>query len=224
MTLTTYDDLEQRSEEWFAARRGIVTASAIGQLITAKTIRPAANDYSRALTAELVAERITGFTDATYMSADMWRGVEDEPRAIEVYAAHYAPVVEVGFMVRQFDGFKIGFSPDGLVGDDGLVEVKSRKPKKQLADVIAGEVPAENMAQLQAGLLVSGRDWCDYISFSAGMHLWRTRVTPDERWFTAIESAARTFEENAAEMTDKYLKAVEGFPMTERVVELEMTF
>jgi hypothetical protein len=91
VTLTVLDDLIQGTDEWHDQRRGLVTASVVGKLITATTVRPANNDYSRALTAQLVAERITGWTDPTYMNDDMLRGVEDEPRAVDKYAEHYAP-------------------------------------------------------------------------------------------------------------------------------------
>jgi hypothetical protein len=81
MTLIEYPDLIQGSDEWVAARRGIVTASVVGQLITTKTIKPASNEASRALTRHLVAERITGWTEPTWISADMERGNRDEPIA-----------------------------------------------------------------------------------------------------------------------------------------------
>jgi hypothetical protein len=274
-TLRQFPDVEQGSDEWHDQRRGLVTASVVGQLLsvgylgaeahgcpdcgaepydpclskakrsepapikthhTARAdlaasrrddrhllIEPADNDTARNLTTLLVAERITGYTEPTRMTDDMWRGVEDEPRAIDVYSEHYAPVERMGFMVREGDGWKVGYSPDGLVGDDGLVEVKSRRQKTQLTTILTGEIPAANMAQLQAGLLVSGRKWIDYISYSGGMHLWRKRVAPDDRWFHAIIQAAKSFEQVAAEMVAAYTDATEGLPMTERVVEPEMS-
>lgn len=214
--LHVYTDLVQGSDEWLEARRGIVTASTVGQLITYKTIKPASNDYSRALTAELAAERITGWTEPPYVSHDMLRGTLDEPVARAVYAQHYAPVTECGFMVRDFGDYKIGFSPDGLVGDDGLLEIKSRRPKAQLATVLADEVPAANMAQLQAGLLVSGRDWIDYVSFAGGLPLYVKRVYPDQRWFDAIREAVATFEQTVTQMVATYTERTTGLPATER--------
>ena len=180
-------------------------------------ISTADNDTSRNLTELLTAERITGRTDPTFISDDMWRGIDDEPRAVDVYSAHHAKVTPSGFMVRDDWGFELGYSPDGLVGDDGLVEVKSRRQKKHLRTVLADEVPAENMAQCQAGLFVSGRAWCDYISYCGGMRLWVKRVEPDPRWFAAIVEAVAAFEKAAEEMADKYLKAVDGLPMTEYI-------
>ena len=222
MTLTELPDLLQGTDEWHDQRRGIVTASVVGQLVTPGTVKVAKNDYSRALTASLVAERITGYTDPVYVSDDMLRGHEDEPRARDLYSEHFAPVRESGFMVREEDGWKLGYSPDGLVGDDGLIEVKSRRQKKHLMTILSGEVPPENMAQLQAGLLVSGRAWIDYISYSGGMPMWVKRVEPDPRWFDAITAAVIAFEENAAEMVAAYETATAGMPTTERTVELEM--
>lgn len=216
MTLHVYTDLIQGTDEWLEARRGIVTASVVGQLVTPKTIKPAANDHSRALVAQLVAERITGWSEDPYVSRDMLRGSLDEPVARALYAEHYAPVAEVGFMVRDDWGFKIGYSPDGLVGDDGLIEIKSRRPRQHLSTILAGEVPAENMAQIQCGLLVSGRQWCDYVSYCGGMPMWVKRVEPDPRWHEAILAAVAQFEEAAAEMIAAYEAAVAGFPMTER--------
>ncbi|MDV6273953.1 YqaJ viral recombinase family protein [Rhodococcus erythropolis] len=271
-TLIELPELEQGTDDWHDQRRGIVTASVVGNLVTSrsltaidydcpacdapaddpcrskvkagaiiKTLHPeraeaarqsdsrtilevASNDTSRGLTALLVAERITGWTDPTFVSDDMMRGIEDEPRARDKYAEHFnVPMREIGFMIREDRGVKLGYSPDGLVGDDGLIEVKSRKQKKQLETVLSGEPPAENMAQLQCGLLVSGRKWIDYISYSGGMHLWVTRVFPDQRWFDAITAAVSAFEANSAEMIRVYEESVVGFPMTERVFT-EMEF
>jgi len=222
MTLTEYLNIEQRSEQWHDQRRGMVTASAVGRLITPKTIKPASNDDSRGLLAMLVAERITGWTDPTWISNDMQRGIDDEPRAVDVYSEHYAPVTTTGFMVRDDWGYPVGYSPDGLVGDDGLIEVKSRRQKKQVQTVLADEVPIENMAQIQCGLVVSGREWCDYISYSGGMHMYVKRVVPDPRWWAAIADAVDAFETTAAQMVADYESKTQGLAQTERVIDLDL--
>lgn len=227
MTLHVYEDLEQGSPEWLAARCGILTASVIGQLITPKTVKPAANDYSRALTATLVAERITGYVEPIFPSRDMERGTLSEPLARDLYAEHQAPVAEVGFMVRDFGAYKIGYSPDGLVGENGLIEIKSPRQKKHLATILTDEVPLEYMAQCQTGLLVTGREWIDYVSYCGGMPLWTKRVEPDPKWFQALTDAALIFEENAAQMIAAYETATKGLPTTERIdffPEMEITF
>lgn len=216
-TLQVFEGIEQGTPEWYAARCGIVTASVVGQLITTKTMKPAINDTSRGLTATLAAERITGHVEPTPTSRDMERGTMDEPFARDYYSKHHAPVVEVGFMVRDFGSCKIGYSPDGLVGDDGLIEIKSRAQKKHLQTILADEVPAENMAQCQAGLLVSGRDWIDYVSFCSGMPLWTKRVYPDPAWLIAIVDAVELFEHNAASMIQVYGLETKGLPPTEYI-------
>ena len=222
MTLVEFPDLEQGSEEWLAARCGLVTASVVGQLVTPKTIKPASNDESRALTFLLVAERITGFVDPVYVNADMARGQFDEPLARNLYSETYAPVSETGFMVRTEPTWKLGYSPDGLVGDDGLIEVKSPRAKTHLRTILNDEVPSYHMAQIQAGLLVTGRDWLDYLSYSGGMPMFRKRVYPDQRWFDAIVTAVEQFERVAAQMVADYATAVTDLPTTERILDLDM--
>lgn len=221
MSLEIFTELEQGSDEWLAARCGIVTASVVGQLITPKTIKPAVNDYSRGLTAALAAERITGHVEPIHETHDMLRGTLDEPFARDVYSEHYAEATEVGFMVRDDWGFRIGYSPDGIVGDDGLIEIKSRRQKKHLATILADEVPLENMAQCQAGLLVSGRKWLDYVSYCGGMPLYVKRVLPIPAWQEAIVAAVKAFEENALTMIAVYHANTDGMPETERINHFE---
>lgn len=222
MTLTIHPELIQGTPEWHDQRRGIVTASAVGKLITPKTVQPASNPDSRSFTKLLVAERITGWTDPMFISDDMLRGMDDEPKARDKYAEHYAPVEEVGFITEDRWGYTIGYSPDGLVGDDGLIEIKSRRAKIQLGTILDDQVPLENVAQLQCGLLVSGREWVDYVSFSGGMPLYVKRVLPDEKWFEAIVAAVEAFEKNAAEMISQYRVLSTGLYPTERTNHTEM--
>ena len=124
-------------------------------------------------------------------------------------------------MLRVEDGWQLGYSPDGLVGTDGLIEIKSPRAKTHLNTILADEVPAFYMPQLQAGLLVSGRDWVDFVSYVGGMPLWVKRVLPDPRWFEAIVAAVTRFETTAAEMVAAYEQATKGLPQTERPTELE---
>jgi YqaJ-like viral recombinase domain len=225
VSLIEYSDVIQGSDSWHEQRRGIVTASVVGQLVSPKTRKVAANDKSRSVVAQLVAERVTGYTDPTYVGDDMLRGIDDELRARDLYAEFYKrPVREIGFLLRKEDTWQLGYSPDGLVGDDGLIEVKSRRSKLHLSTILADEVPAEFMAQCQSGLLVSGRDWLDFISYSGGMPMWHKRLFPDPAWQEAIVAAVEQFEEAAAEMVTEYAAKIEGLPTTERITEMEMTF
>lgn len=220
MTLTLYLDVTQGSDAWHDQRRGMVTASVVGQLVT-PTLKPANNPASRSLAALLVAERVTGWTEPTFTSGDMARGIMDEPIAREIYAKDNSITVEqAGFMVREEDWGTLGYSPDGLVGDLGLIEIKSRAPKKHIQTILSDAVPAENMAQCQAALLVSGRSWVDYISFASGMPLWTKRVYPDPDWQEAIKGAVSAFELAATEMVAQYRAAVAGLPQTERIIRI----
>lgn len=222
MNLKIFEDLEQGTDEWHEVRRGIVTASVVGDLITPKTVSVANNGTSRSKVAELAAERITGHTESIGWSFDMERGHLDEPYARDAYAKYKGvDVTEVGFMTRTQDGYTIGYSPDGLIGDNGLIEIKSRKQQIQLDTILADEVPSENMAQLQTGLFVSGRDWCDYVSYSGGLPLYVTRIAPDPVWQKAIADAAKKVEEAIGKMIHDYTQAVEGLPMTERIDHFE---
>jgi hypothetical protein len=217
VTLIEFPDVIQGSDAWHEQRRGIVTASVVGQLVTPKTLKIAASDKSRSIVAQLVAERITSYTDPTYIGDDMLRGIDDELRARDLYAAFYKrPVHELGFLLRKEDTWQLGYSPDGLVGDDGVIEVKSRRSKLHLSTILTGEVPAEFMAQCQAGLLVSGREWLDFISYSGGMPMWHKRLYPDPAWQEAIVAAAEQFETTAAEMVADYATKTAGLPATER--------
>jgi putative phage-type endonuclease len=222
MTLHEFPGLEQGTDAWHDARRGIVTASVVGRLIN-PTLKVADNDYSRGITAALIAERIAGWTEPSYTNADMWRGVECEPIARGAYTQHYAPAVECGFLRRDEPTWSLGYSPDGLVGDDGLIEIKAPRAKGHVATILADNVPAQYMAQCQAGLLVTGRKWLDFVSFCGGLPLYVKRIEPDPRWLEVIVAAVEKFETTAAEMVAAYTEATEGLPATERVVELEMS-
>lgn len=216
MPLHLYPHIEQGTDEWHDIRRGIVTASTIGRLITARTLKPANNDTSRALTEQLVAERITGETEPTFTNDDMMRGVLHEPIARDTYAEHNGvEVQQIGFMIRDDWGFPIGASPDGLIGNDGGLEIKCPRAKAHIRTILTDEIPGHYMAQVQTCLLVSGRDWWDYVSFRAGLPMWTKRVYPDPKWHEAIVAAAEQFEDTAAEMVAAYETATTGLHATE---------
>jgi len=147
----------------------------------------------------------------------MERGTLSEPFARDIYSESYAPASEVGFMVRDLGGYKIGYSPDGLVGEDGLLEIKAPRQKKHLATILSDEVPLEHIAQCQTGLLVSGREWIDFLSYNGGMPLWRKRVEPDEKWQAAIKESVSEFEMTANEMVARYNAITADLPKTERI-------
>jgi predicted phage-related endonuclease len=156
----------------------------------------------------------------------MLRGHEDEVEARILYAQHYAPVQDVGFITNDRWGFTLGYSPDGLVGDDGLIECKSRRQKFQVETVINGDVPCDYLLQVQTGLLVSERKWLDFISYSGGLPMVTVRVYPDPKVQNAIIEAAADFEARLAEKLAAYDAAMASAARlipTERRIEQEMT-
>jgi hypothetical protein len=223
MAITYHNDLVQGSEEWHAARLGLLTASEI-KLILTPTLKVASNDKTRAHVYELAAQRITRYVEPSYIGDEMLRGWDDEMRARDLYSERYAPVTEVGFVTNDEWGFTIGYSPDGLVGDDGLIECKSRRQKFQVQTIVENQPPEEHFLQLQAGLLVTGRQWLDYISYSGGMPMAVIRVFPDAAIQDAIREAAVSFEGKVDAVMASYHQSLvdKNYAPTERIVEREM--
>jgi hypothetical protein len=218
-------DIEQGSEEWHALRCGILTASEMKFIVT-PTLKPASNDKERAHLFELLGQRITQHTEPRYISDDMLRGHEDEIEARIRYAENFAPVTECGFVTNDDHGFVIGYSPDGLVDDDGLIECKSRRQKFQVETILADRVPEEYMLQIQTGLLVTGREWLDFVSYCAGLPMFVKRVFPDARYQEAIIAAATDFERRLQEAQQKYAAWLDRQPVvinTVRTIQEEIT-
>ena len=225
MTSPIFYDVEQGSLEWYALRRGVITSSIVASLIT-PTGKIANNNTSRACLMELLAQRITGYTEPSYESYDMQRGVEDEPIARALYVARYAAVKEVGFVTREVaPGVVLGCSPDGLVGDDGGIEIKSRKAKIQIDTILSGVVPSENIMQIQTAMWVTGRAWLDYVSYSGGLPLAVIRCDADLGLHGLIRDAAIVAELALVSMQVAYEGALinNNWQPTERVAkEIEL--
>jgi hypothetical protein len=229
-TITYYDNVTQGSDEWLALRCGLLTASEMKLILTPKQLKPASNDAERAHVYELLAQRITRYVEPHYISDDMLRGQEDQFYASAAYSREYAPVQEVGFVTNDEWGFTIGYSPDGLVGDDGLIEAKSRRQKYQFQTIIecveSQTIPDDFVLQVQTGLLVTRRKWCDFISYCGGAHMLTIRVYPDLRVQEAIIAAATAFEAQIAEKIAKYRAIVDSKSVrllpTERRIEQEI--
>ena len=136
---------------------------------------------------------------------------------------------EVGFVTNDKWGFTLGCSPDGLVGDEGMIECKSRCQKYQVQSIVeewtgVARIPDEYLLQVQAQMLVTGRKWCDFISYSGGLPMMVARVEADATVQDAIVEAAAKFEARISEVIADYYAAVEvrGYAPTERRVEEEM--
>ena len=203
MKRTFFNELEQGTDEWLQARCGIVTASTMRNLVTASG-KPADNDTSRGFIRTLATERIIGVPEYTPPTRPMQRGTMLEPYARDLYAEHYAPVTEVGFIRLDTERYALGFSPDGLVAHDGLVEFKAPGPKEHLRTILADAVPGMYVWQVQVGLFVTGRSWIDFCSYCPGMQFYRKRVYPDKEAFEVIESAVTNAENQIRGMLHSY--------------------
>lgn len=223
MTIKIFDDLIQGSDAWLQARLGLLTASEV-KLILTPTLKVADNDKTRAHVYELAAQRISQYVEPHYIGDDMIRGHQDEASAVYLYSEKIAPVTQVGFITRSFGDFTIGYSPDGLVGSDGLIEVKSRRQKYQVQTIAellpANQIAPEYVMQAQTGLLVTGRKWLDHISYCGGLPMAVVRVFPDPAIQDAILNAATQFEAKVSAVISAFEANSRGLLPTERVIEL----
>lgn len=164
--------IDQGSQEWLDLRLGLITCSEI------KTIR-ADGAGAQTYINGLAYERITGESSSVF-AGNAWteRGHELEPIARELYQSKTGLEVEEVSFIRNL-GF--GYSPDGLVGEDGLIEIKAKQPKGQIAILRSGEVPKDHLDQLDGGLLCSGRKWIDFVSYCPNLPIFIKRVYAEER-------------------------------------------
>ena len=189
-------EIEQRTDDWFAARLGKVTASALYKVL-AKTKTGYGADRGNYMT-QLVLERITGQKAESYTTAAMQWGIDQEPFARAAYEAKTGVLVEeVGFVPHPTIE-AAGASPDGLVGDDGMVEIKCPDSKTAL-ECWLSENPVEGkyFAQMQWQMRCADRAWCDYVVFDPRMpakaQLFVTRVMRDDKWLADTEAEVVKF-------------------------------
>lgn len=207
--ITVYTDLVQGTQEWFDARLGMLTASILKNFFTPSG-KKADNEKTRLAVYELAAQQVSGFIELGWSSDDTERGHQDEIEARNLYSKNYARVQEVGFVVNNSLGFDLGCSPDGLVGADGMVEIKSRVQKHQLKTIVESTdeapIPSDHAIQVQTGLFVTGRKWCDYITYCAGMPMTVIRAHRDEEVIAEIIKSATAAENQINKIVDEYRK------------------
>lgn len=184
----------QRSPEWFADRCGKVTASRIADIMAVP--RGAGSSSRSNYIAQLVAERLTGQPAPSYRNAAMEHGIETEDQALAFYTLETGrSVCEVGFIPHPTI-IGAGASPDGLVGDDGLVEAKCPQTATHIATLRGGAIPDKYVRQMQFQMACTGRAWCDFVSFDPrlpdDLQLHVRRVERDPAMIEAIEAAVRT--------------------------------
>jgi putative phage-type endonuclease len=197
--------IEQRTPEWFAQRLGKATASRIADVIATTKTGWGAGRANYA--AQLVAERLTGVAQETYSNAAMAWGTETEPEARRAYCFRQdADVLEVGFVDHPSIGMS-GASPDGLIGEDGLVEIKCPNTATHIATLLGQSAPAKYITQIQWQLACTGRQWCDFASYDPrlpeSMRLFVQRVERDDDEIKRLEALVVNFLGEVAETVDR---------------------
>lgn len=186
--LTVYT-CEQGGTEWLKARLGIPTASNFATCM-AKGRGGADSTTRRTYMLKLAGELLTGEPAQSFGNAHTERGHAMEPDARNLYAMLRDCEPElVGFMRRG----NAGASPDSLIGQDGLLEIKTKLPHLQLEVLLRDQLPAEHKAQVQGQLWISGRQFCDFVSYWPGLPVFITRVERDEEYIGQLSAAVSEF-------------------------------
>ena len=183
--------MSQRDSSWFAARAGRFTASRFADLMA--TTKSGPSTSRKNLIVQIAIERITGTTEDSYTNAAMQRGIDLEPEARMVYELTTGNIVEeVDFIQHSTLSF-VGVSPDGLIGDDGMIEIKCPSAmSKHLEALRNGAHAVEYKWQVQGQLWVAEREWNDAVSydprFPEGKRLAIKRVWRDEKMIEQLEA------------------------------------
>lgn len=206
------DNLIQGTDEWKAARCGLVTASRVADVI-AKT--KSGYSASRAnYKAQLVAERLSGEVSDGFTNAAMQWGTEKEPEARSAYefiTSH--TVTETGFAPHPSIEMT-GASPDGLVNEDGLVEIKCPNTATHIETLLGGSIPAKYETQMLWQMACTGRKWCDFVSYDprmpASMQLFIKRMDRDDARIAELEHEVVSFLEEVASTVEELTRKFEA--------------
>lgn len=184
--------IEQGSPEWFAMRAGKVTASKVSDVMSAITTA----GYKNYL-ADLVVERLTGNKTESFTNAAMQWGVDQEPIARAEYEVKTGNFVDQIAFVDHPTIANFGCSPDGLIGDDGLIEIKCPNTATHIDYVMQDKVPTKYIPQIQCQLAVTGRKWCDFVSFDPrlpdGLQILIVRLERDDKYIEKLEARVVKF-------------------------------
>ena len=197
--------IEQGTPEWQALRIGKLTASRVADMLA--TVKTGESMSRKNLRADLIAERLTGNKTDSYTNSAMNWGVETEPQARVAYEVFSYNFVDQVAFVDHPTIANFGCSPDGLVGDDGLIEIKCPNTSTHLEYIETRKPPSKYMTQMMSQMAVTGRKWCDFVSFDPrlpdGLKLLVVRIERDEEVIAKIESEAIKF---LAEVDDKIVE------------------
>jgi len=197
-------DIEQGCDEWLALRLGKVTASRFADVMS-KGRGASVSKTREAYMFQLAAEILTGAAEDSYSNKYMEWGNECEPQARAMYEFETgSDVDQVAFIeLNEY----IGVSPDGLIGDDGLIEIKCPKTTTQLQRFLSGDFPSTYKAQVQGQLWVSDRSWCDFVSFDPRINgkasYFQIRVERDESYINELYDGVTNFLSELHELIEK---------------------
>jgi len=195
--------IEQGSQEWLNLRLGIITCSELDCLLVNGKGQAGFGVGAFSYMDQLIGERITEeAADPFQGNRHTERGHELEGKAGEFYVARTGAELEQVAIILNHG---IGYSPDALVGIDGLAEIKTKLPKFQVGVLLSGEVPKEHIAQCQGGLWASEREWIDFISYWPGMPLFIKRMYRDEAMIRTIAERVKTFYELMEERMERVM-------------------
>lgn len=201
---------EQRTAEWFQARLGKVTASRVADVIAkTKTGYSASRENYMA---QLVVERLTNTQAESFTNAAMQWGTDQEPFARAAYELKMGVMVDETGLVDHPTIPMAGASPDGLVGEDGLVEIKCPNTATHIDTLLTQTVPAKYVTQMQFQMACTGRQWCDFVSFDPRMpqkaQIFIKRVLRDDSFIKEIESEIKKFLAEVSAKVDQLNKLI----------------
>lgn len=201
---------EQRTAEWFQARLGKVTASRVADVIAkTKTGYSASRENYMA---QLVVERLTNTPAESFTNAAMQWGTDQEPFARAAYELKMGVMVDETGLVDHPTIPMAGASPDGLVGEDGLVEIKCPNTATHIDTLLTQTVPAKYITQMQFQMACTGRQWCDFVSFDPRMpqkaQIFIKRVLRDDSFIKEIESEIKKFLAEVSAKVDQLNKLI----------------
>lgn len=207
--------MEQRTAEWYQARLGRLTASRVADMMATTKSGWGASRANYAW--ELAIERLTGQPSPSFCSPAMQWGIDHEDQARAAYQIEALVSVElIGFV--EHPRLFAGASPDGLIGGDGMVEIKCPNSATHGNTLLTGAIDDKYVKQVQFQLACAGRAWCDFVSFDPRfpepMRLWVKRIERDDALIAEIEQCAEAFlaevDETVARLREQYADALEA--------------
>lgn len=188
---------EQRSDEWYEVRLGVPSASSFDKLITMKG-EP--SKQAEKYLYKLAGEKVSGIVEDTYQNGAMIRGCELEDEARELYQFITGNDVEqVGFCLTDY----CGCSPDGLIGDDGGLEIKCPNMATHVEYLLNGGLPSTYYQQVHGSMYVTGRKWWDFMSYYPNIKPFIVRVERDEAFMKAFDAQIKQFSQRLNEVINQ---------------------